>query len=196
MNRTLVAAVLWIVPTSASATTIVALDDAALVKAADTIVVGSVIGTQTLVLKGGAIVTRANFQVYRVLRGAKVGDVLTLDVPGGRVGGMIADTSGSPKLQAGQMYLGFLESHAGVRVPLGLSYGLLKVRTDASGVRRVYRDTDGLYMLAPGGGPVDPKSVQIRDETLESVISRVEMLLGGTLGALAPTTPAHQTVTP
>jgi hypothetical protein len=160
---------------NAAATTVVALSEDELIRRADTIVVATVINTQTVVKPGGFVVTRAAVQVHRGIRGAVPNKVIFIEVPGGELpGGLVAHTSGSPKLASGDMLFGFLETHERVRRPLGLSFGLLRVRVGPDGQHKVYRDTAGLALVRAAGQHVAPESVAIRDLPLEEMIGRVE----------------------
>ena len=159
----------------ARASTIVALDERALTRRADLVGFGSIISTRTVTRPGSqAVVTIAEAQLYRTVRGAASGDVITLQVMGGRLdNGLVARTVGAPVLEAGQMFVGFLEQRGGVYRPLGLSYGYLKVHRDSSGIFRVSRDVQGLGLLAPGGGSVAPEVWRLRDVPLEQLLDRL-----------------------
>jgi hypothetical protein len=179
---------LWALP--ASATVIVALPEAELIKKADTIVIGTVIRTETVLHEGGRVATQAWLQVYRGLRGAATESVIRIEVPGGRFdNGLLAFTPGSPALAGGDFVFGFLETHGEVRRPLGMSYGLLRIRKAGDGSWRVFRETDGLTMLSPAGLPAETAVVTIRDLPLETLVRRVEARLRE-LGIEAPGTVA------
>ncbi len=163
-------------PAAAGATTIIALPEAELVRAADTIVLGTVIDTTTVIDAGGRVATRARLQVYRHLRGAGAGagEVLTVEVPGGTLkNGLVAHTPGSPALAGGDFVFGFFETTGEVKRPLGLSYGLLRVRRAADGSWRVFRETDGLTMLSPQGGAAAEEAVALRDVPLATLVARI-----------------------
>ena len=145
MRRWVLLPLLW-APVAASATTIVALPEAELIRHSDAIVVGTVIRTHTVIHAGGQVGTRADVQVHRALRGAEPNQVVIVEVPGGRLkNGLVAYTPGSPQLQGGDMIFGFLERSDSVLRPLGLSYGLLRVRRGS----RVY--VSGAECRCPGG---------------------------------------------
>ena len=163
------------IPTLAPAAVVVAVPESELVARADTIVFGAVLSTRTVMNTQGVIGTQADLQVYKALRGAQVGDVLLLQVPGGTLdNGLKASSPGSPELKKGDMVFAFLETSGEVRRPLGLSYGLLRAQPDGHGSFRLYRDTTDLTMIAPGGGPVDTRIVSIKDVSLSEMIARVD----------------------
>ncbi len=174
--RCLVLLVLVLLPAPTLGSTIVALPEAALVARADTIALASVVRIDTVVNPGGRVATRATLQVYKALRGTRVGEVIIIEVPGGKLPGFVAHTPGSPALTPGELVFCFLETHGEVRRPLGLSYGLLRVRQDSRGYR-VFRETDGLTMLSPGGEPALPAVTTLRDVPLDDLVARVTVRL-------------------
>jgi hypothetical protein len=190
MKQTSLALLLLVAPLVARATTIVAVPEAQLVEQAETIAVIGIIQTETVVDARGRVTTRARAQVYQSVRGAAVGDVLTVQVPGGRIAGMIAHTPGSPRLVPGRLYLGFFEASGGVRIPLGLSYGLLQVLGDPETGYRVTRSLDGLHLVTRTGAPVDPGTVKIDAVPLDTFLARIRRrvveLGGGQDGTVRP----------
>ncbi len=179
MRRPLLLVLLLGLPLEAAATTIIALPEPALVRRSDAIVVANVVRTDTVIHPGGRVATRATVQVMRTVVGADALEMLTVEVPGGRLAnGLVAHSPGSPSLRAGDLVVGFLERSGEVYRPLGLSYGLLRVRKDAAGTYRVYRDTDGLSMMSPEGEPVAPSTVAIADLPLDDLIERVAREVG------------------
>ncbi|MCK5688629.1 hypothetical protein KAI87_05120 [Myxococcota bacterium] len=170
--------VFGLIPVMASASIIVALPEAELTRASHCIVTGAVIRTETFVNKYQQVFTRADFQVYRGILGAKRGDILSIEVPGGDLpGGYKAVVSGVPELKKGRLFMGFFEKHGSQFRPLGLSYGLLRITTDRDGTLRVHRDLDGLAPVNPKGEPVSRAEVQISGENLNNFIARIERYL-------------------
>ena len=177
--RTSFLALVLFAPAIGSATTIVALPEAALSQRADAIVFGAVVDTRVEVNDRGQVSTVARFQIYQSVKGAGVGEVIELRVPGGRLpNGLVAEAYGSPKLVAGKMHFGFFEQRNGVYLPMGLSYGLLEARRDVAGVIHVWRDTGGLAMLTPTGGAVDPATTRLADVPLAQLVARSRGHLG------------------
>ncbi|MEE8408964.1 MAG: hypothetical protein V3T05_05125 [Myxococcota bacterium] len=180
MRRCVIGFILLLLPASVSAATIIAVDEAELIARADTIVVASILRTKTVLNPGGVVVTHAWAQVYRGLRGATIGEILIIQVPGGPIGRYVAHTPGSPQLNPGDVIFAFLESSdskRGVHRPLGLSFGLLRVRKAADGSRRVFRETEGLVMMSPKGLSVNPADHAINDLPLEELVARVDRRL-------------------
>jgi hypothetical protein len=175
MRRLALLLLLLVLPLEATATTIVALPEPELVRHSHAIVLGTVIRTDVVIHPGGRVATRATVQVHRAVRGAEPNQVILIEVPGGRLdSGLVAHTPGSPVMRGGDMVFGFLERSGDVLRPLGLSYGLLRVRKDSSGAYKVYRQTDGLSMMSPRGEPVAPATVALVDVPLEELIARIE----------------------
>ncbi len=157
---------LLVLPSLARASAVVALDEAALVQRADTIAYGKIVATSGVRTKSGQIVTLAELQVYRGLRGVRDGETLTLAVPGGRVSGIVAEVSGAPRPEVGQLVFGFFETHGDERRPLALRLGFVEVRA-VSGELRVFRELEGLEVV--GKGEVE----RIAGEPLTQFLARI-----------------------
>jgi hypothetical protein len=174
----LLSLVLTFVPIVARASIVVALPEPALIARADTIVFGVVLNTRTLVQPTGVIATQAELQVYEGLRGAKLGEIITLEVPGGRLNnGLVAVSAGAPTFAPGDIIFGFLETTGSVRRPLGLSYGILRAQPDENGRYLLYRDQSDLILVSPTGAPIDPNGSVIHGLPLEELTKRVTQRL-------------------
>jgi len=166
---------LALAPLAARATIVVALPEDELVQTSDTIIMGSVLALEALAVPGGHVVTQAQIQVLRPVRGAKRNAVVTVRYPGGRLpNGLAAFVDGAPELRVGDMVFAFLESRAGVRTPVGLRYGMLKVRRDTSGAYLVTRDTDGLILVDRTGKAAKPEVAHLRAVPLDDLVARIE----------------------
>lgn len=178
--RSVVSLLLLFAPTSLHATTIVALPESDLVARADAIVFGTVLATRTFVTPEGRARTRADLQVHKALRGARDGDVIVLESPGGKVAeGLVSRVDGAPTFRVGMQVFAFLEIHGDAHRPLGLSYGLLNVVRDRTGAYRVQRNLKGLSFVSPRGLPVAPASVRIDAAPLDEIMARVRTHLRG-----------------
>ncbi len=178
MRRWLVASLL-LLPQAALASAVIALPEGELSRRVDTIAFGRIISVRTLVGQSGQVATEADFQVYRSLKGAAAGEVIRIQVPGGENQGLTHDVPGSPKLRAGQMWVGFLTRHSDVtrtHTPWGMAYGLLPVRRDGSGGFWVKTDTEGLVFAGPGQQPNDPLLV-FDDTKLDEFFARIQLYL-------------------
>ena len=165
---------------AAHATTVVALTESQMTERADTILLGTVMGSQTLVDDHGQVTTRAWLQVDQGMRGAQGGDIVPVDVPGGRLpNGLVAVVDGAPELHSGQMVFGFFETFAGVRHPLGLSYGVYHVTADKHHALFVRRNLTGLNLVSMAGASAGPDVVHVNREPLEALMERVSMRLNG-----------------
>jgi nitrous oxidase accessory protein NosD len=172
----LIALILTILlPCSAFATTVVALDDAELAARADTIVVGHITAVRTVVYPGGHVATDATLEVQDSLKGAPEGSTLTVEVPGGVVGGVVFEAVGAPPLIVGSLVFGYFETSGAVVRPLGLSYGLYRVwGTDWS----VHRDLRGLALVTHRGAPVSGLE-PVTSLPLTTLLERVRRTVGG-----------------
>jgi hypothetical protein len=170
--------VLLVIPTIAHASSVVALSEQDLVSRSDVIVMGSVVHTSVGVKGGKEIVTRAVLQINQHLLGAEATRFVTLEVPGGELpNGLKAVTSGAPKLALGDIVLGYLERHGDVFWPLGLSYGLLRVRLNEKGEAFVFRQMDGLYLTRTSQTSGKINLLQT-PEPLKEYVKRIEILTG------------------
>jgi len=178
MHKLIIASILLLSQT-ALASAVIALPQGELARRVDTIAFGRIIGTRTLVGQGGQVATEADFQIYRALKGAAAGEVIRIQVPGGEAGGFTHDVPGSPKLRAGQMWVGFLTRHSEAtrtHTPWGMAYGLLPVRRDLRGTFWVKTDTEGLVFAGPGQQPDDPLLV-FDDTKLDEFFARISLHL-------------------
>jgi hypothetical protein len=109
---TLVLAVVALVlaPVRARATTFVGMTEHTLARAADAIVVGTVTNLESVATRDGAISTLVTVEVEREYKG-RVGRVVTLRQPGGRVGDRGLWIAGSPRFTRGERQLLFLSAH-------------------------------------------------------------------------------------
>jgi hypothetical protein len=141
------------------------LDEAELVRQADSIVVGIVEHVGELRALTGLVLLRVQVRVIRAWRGARVGDLVTIELPGGEA--PVDGAPASPPLVAGSLVLGFLERHNGHERPLAVAASLRSVRLAPGGGLRVYRDPPA------GDGARDPPE----GERLDELVGRLEGLL-------------------
>jgi len=164
-------------PMVAQASVVIAVSENELIERADTIVFGAVVRTSTKVAPGGRVTTVAELQVFRGLRGAKLGEIITVEFPGGRVGGLVSYAAGAPVLRPGDSVFAFMKTTRGIRRPLGLAYGVLKARSDGLGSYRLFRDTSDLILLTPAGKPAPVTMTRLEDVALEDMVQRVQRRL-------------------
>lgn len=159
---------------AAHATTIVALPERELVARADVIAFGTVLRTETVVNARGQVFTQAELQVHQGFRGARANEFLLVQVPGGPLpNGLEARTVGAPRLAAGQMVFGFFEQRDGTARPLGLAFGLLRVRTNTAGELRVFREADELAFVNERGEGLEPGQFVLADVPLVELGRRI-----------------------
>jgi len=151
MRTVVVAATLALLPATASAATIVALAEPELSRRSDAIVSGRSSASRTLVNERGQVLTRAELQIYRTVKGPAAGQVITLQVPGGQLASGLIATTRRPRAHARQ---------AGLRLPregarrVSPARPRVRAAERAPGARRAYRasrDVSGLAMLTPEG---------------------------------------------
>ena len=174
MYRSILFLAVFALPNLAFGSTVLALSEVELVARADVIAMGSVVHTSVYVKNKREVVTRAVLQINQHILGAEATRFLTVEVPGGALpNGIKAVTSGSPKLSVGDMVLGYFERHGDVFWPLGLSYGLLRIKLDGKGKAFVFRELDGLHLAR-----VDPSPKTLNllttPEPLTAYIKRIE----------------------
>jgi len=161
------------VPIEAPASSIVALSEADLCYKADAIVFGRLLETHNVFVPGGRAVTRASLQVYRSAHGAKIGDVLTVELPGGvSEGGLVQSVSGAPKLRAGQFWFAFLLKAGATYRPWGMAYGMLPVTRIGQDAYLVQRDNQGLGLFRDGEH-IAEDPIRVAGEPLHVLIERI-----------------------
>ena len=162
-------------PVAARATIVIAMPEDELTRVAYAIFVGTVLAVSVRLDDGGRVMTRANIQVLRSLRGVKRNAVIAVEYPGGRLpNGLVAHVDGTPQLAVGDRVFGFAERHGATLLPLGLRYGMLRVHGDGRGGYLVTRDTDGLVLVDRVGKPAHQAVATLRGIPLETLIARVQ----------------------
>ena len=104
-----IAGVLVTLARVADATTIVGMNERALARAADAIVIGTISTIETVGSADGAISTLVTVDVERAVKG-RVGARVTLKQPGGQLGGRGLWIAGSPEFARGERQMLFLSA--------------------------------------------------------------------------------------
>ena len=151
------------------ATTVVALDDAQLVRLAKTIVHADVIGKQSYVAgPSGRIYTEYAFRPREVLKGEAGKDGLVIFREwGGEVNGIHYWLPGVGAFSEGEEFIGFLgeaDPQNGVSFTTGLAQGKFHIDRDAQGNARAVRNMGELHL-------VDPKTGQVEDGAPRRAVS-------------------------
>lgn len=138
-----------------------------LAEACDLVVEGDVGAGVAAAERGGAAIwTTYRVAVRRTLAGAPARDVI-VRVPGGRLGDVVQETLGAPRLEEGSRVVLFLGPDAGAgREVTGLAQGLFRVRADpATGKSVCANDLAGLSLVDARGTEVasDPVEVGLDD---------------------------------
>lgn len=129
----------------AHATVSIPLSVAALTREADVIVRGKVLDQVSLwdPLKG-SIYTHTRVEVLGTLKGQATDREILVRQMGGRVGNYVMKVSGNARLKPGEEVVLFLTRDAQYHYVVGLAQGKYSVEADASGRKRLVRDTTGL----------------------------------------------------
>lgn len=165
----------------AHATTVVALDDAALVDASERIVHGKVLERTSSRLDDGRVVTTYRIQVREWLKGEDDGGGAALVFR--EWGGTLADGSGTwipgaGSFEVGEEVLVFLAPRGdeGVGFTTGLAQGKFHVRPGPDGAKRASRSLGRLSLVDASGRPVegaDDKDARDLTELKRKVKERV-----------------------
>lgn len=149
-----VAALVRTSPFAVDAGTAVELDLEGLVGSSDLIVEGRIAELHSVEMPTGRIETELHVEVDRHFWGAE-SQTRVVRVPGGVLpDGRGLILPGMPQFVAGEDVILFLsaEGASGVRMPVGLAQGKLRVLTDLSGARVLMREPASLTKLAPQTG--------------------------------------------
>ena len=165
-------------PSQVTAGTALRLDLPALVELSDLILEARVVDQRTLVGPGGRVETEHVLAVERCLWG-QAGAQLSVRLPGGvlpeSLGGGGLLLPGMPAIAADEELLLFLSepSPAGLRMPVGLAQGKLRVERDEHGARALVREQHGLELVDPRTGAVEPAAAHGRFD-YELVLAAIE----------------------
>lgn len=126
--------------------------------------------------RGPLIYTHYTLQVTEILKGSP-GKQLDMVVPGGVSNARRQSFAGAPTLSNGQDYVLFLwTSKTGLTQVIGLSQGLFRVTTNASGQLMVMRSASTELMLNAAGQPVQDSDFQM---LLTDLRARIQSVLSG-----------------
>lgn len=140
----------------ARAGTAVRMDVPALVEGAEVVLEARVLSRRAVREPNGRIDTEYSLGVERTFLGEELAS-RAIRLPGGVLPdgrGMIVP--GLPGLSVGEDVVLFLSraGASGMRVPVGLAQGKLRIVTDPRGRRRLVRDQDGLELVDPRTGAI------------------------------------------
>lgn len=172
----------------AHATSVEAMDLRALVRAADHVVVGTVIATEARYDHLDRIVTDATIRVdERMLGGSPEGDTIVVRRLGGVLGDVGLRIEGEPTFEAGQHVLLFARAIPSERLlrPVGMSQGVLPIQRDAAGTEVVMPGGEGLALVQRGGdGQLRPApGALLSPEPVDALLARVRELVAEIHGA-------------
>ena len=170
--------VLSLLPALAGATTVVRIDLQTMTHASHVIVHGEVVSVTPVAVNGNERNIRTDIvvRVQDLLKGPRGLKTLTLQLPGGKLGGWAMQIPGMPGFTAGEEVVLFLEKTKANYAIAGLSQGKFSIRNDPDGVKRVRRQLDGVHFVgwdATGkfGPVVHPKDDP--SQTLKALLGEV-----------------------
>lgn len=163
-------ALLLLIPNLAVATSVVAFSESELAARADVVVLASVVSSE-VVNTHGWVTTQTVLQVHQGIKGAREGDVVTVETPGGAMGNRRVVMAGAPSFRVGQLIVGFFERHDAVLRPIGLNYGIYNVG-GASGWNAI-RNLDELHLVSHDKAPLPKGTVRINAESLNTLLDRL-----------------------
>ena len=165
--------ILLFLPQNADATTVEALSDRQIIERADFIAFGTVVSSQVVTKKSWAT-TRYVFQVYQPFVGAKMAQMVHIDLPGGKLNDQIQMTvPGTPQLKKGRSYL-ILAQKAGDRyLPIGLTLGVLTARRTGPKTYMLSRSIEGVH-LQPAGDTGSGVTLDLAETSLAQWRQRIK----------------------
>jgi hypothetical protein len=158
MPRFLVPVLLLACLSPAWAGTVVRLEIPQLLEGSDLCLEGRVIAARAVLEGRKRIDTEYTVQVSRTFWGEPQA-VRVIRIPGGVLpDGRGMTVPGLPRLALGEEAILFLSraDASGMRMPVGLAQGKLRIETDRDGRKRLISDTEGLVVLSPAGRSAPP----------------------------------------
>ncbi len=132
-------------------------------------------GSRTI-QRGPLIYTLTRVSVIERWKGPEASSI-EVAVPGGSLGALRQEFSGTPALERGAEYVLFLwTGKSGITYVIGLSQGVFELRRDADGKLVAYRPASAATMLDPSTGrPVQDQALTL---ALSELRRRVERVMG------------------
>lgn len=160
-----------LLPGLASATTMVAPTDDEIVQKSEVIGMAVVRRLEVVVSPSGQIVTHAELQVERGVRGADDGAFVSMSYPGGQLpNGLKSSVAGAPVLAVGDRVFVYLHANkAGSMLPVGLRFGVLDVHRGKDGRFRASRRLEGLSFLDKSGEAIAPERFHLHDVLVDKL---------------------------
>jgi len=130
-------------------------------------------------VRGPIIYTRCRVAVTEQWKGTPASSV-DVRIPGGTANGLTQTFAGSPTLSESEEYVLFLwTGKSGITQLIGLSQGVLTIRTDAKGDPQAQRDQITEKMVSAAGNPVQDKGLQISVKDLKDRVNKTAGSTGG-----------------
>lgn len=150
--RSLLLAVLCLLPGLSRATSLVRLDEATLATRADLIVRGVVLASQSAYRSGAIpVFTDVTLEVFEVLKGSHTEPLLHVALPGGDLDGRSFRIAGTPSFSQGEeVVLFLLDLPSGERTLLGFTQGKFRLEVDpATGLTQAVQDPTDVELVTP-----------------------------------------------
>ena len=149
-----------VLPAAASVVPYLGLED--LGRAGEVIVLGEVTAVDPGMSDDGRIiVTRVTVRIERALKGGPR-ERVTLEIPGGTLGGTTLVASGAPRFTAGERVVLFLEPQAGGRFGVtGWNQGRFTVRRDPRTAREIVTQPGGGSLYVGSDGRPAPRDARL-----------------------------------
>ena len=178
--RTLTIFMLVWAPGFAAAAVVHMNSEAELVQKSDAIVMGTIASLSAQALPRGGVITTAEVQVFRSLRGVSPGTTVSVLVPGGQLkNGLTSYVTGAPIPRVGDWVVLLLEAKGEHWTPRGLSLGWIQLKGSQSKGFIAYRDLAGISLIGSQGEHISSEPYLIRAQALESLWADLSSRISG-----------------
>jgi hypothetical protein len=166
--------IVW-VPVSISAAVVQVQSEAELIQRSDAIVMGTIVAVDAAIQPRGGVVTTAQMRVFRSLRGAGPGEIISIALPGGTLkNGLTSRVAGAPSPRVGDWALVLLEKKSNAWTPRGLSLGWIELQGSPEEGFLAFRELDGMSLVGGAGQSVSTDVFRLRAIALDILWKRME----------------------
>ena len=165
--------VVW-APTFVNAAVVQVESEAQLVQRSDALVMGTIVSVEAEVQSRGGVLTTAQMRVFRSLRGASPGEIISIVLPGGTLkNGLTSKVAGAPRPRVGDWAVVLLEKKSKVWTPQGLSLGWIELQGSPETGFLAFRELDGLSLIGGQGQLISSDVFRLRALELEVLWKRL-----------------------